>query len=395
MKILKQYNETYFLVDDSIQETFLPPLTNQLPSTTGSNQIRCYLPKMALIIQIFIFLVLLAVNTIASDTMAAGVTVHAFSADTMPVTVQRLGDLLIHKELRAPATVISANRAVIKSEITALIKDIPVDVGHTVREGKTLVILNSDNNRLMLEQSEASLAALRAQIVQAKYRLDKAQKLLEKNFISDDKFLERKTDLAVLEANHQKEKVLVSIQALALSRTNIKAPFDAEVVHRQAQIGSYAMPGTALMTIVQTDEREIDVEIDPRYAMQLPTVSDLLFISQGEKWPVEFSRLSNVIETNTRILRARFKFASEPAPIGLTGELLWNEASGLIPVTHIIQRGTSLGVFVVNSNKANFIPLPGAQEGRPGFINLSPDTLIVVRGQARLQDGDSVSISHK
>jgi RND family efflux transporter MFP subunit len=350
---------------------------------------------MALSIQIFIFLVLVAVNTIASDTMASPVTVHAFAADTMPVTVQRLGDLLIHKELRAPATVISANRAVIKSEITALIKDVPVDVGHTVRKGKTLVILDSNNNRLMLAQSEASLAALKAQIVQAKYRFDKAQKLLEKNFISDDEFLERKTDLAVLEANHEEQKIFVSIQALALSRTNIKAPFDAAVVDRQAQIGSYAMPGTALMTIVQTDEREIDVEIDPRYAVQLPTVSDLLFISQGRKWPVEFSRLSNVIETNTRILRARFKFASEPAPIGLTGELVWNEASGLMPVTQIIQRGTSLGVFVVNSNKANFIPLPGAQEGRPAFINLSPDTLIVVRGQARLQDGDSVSISHK
>ena len=336
---------------------------------------------MVLRIQTFIILALVAVSTIASDAV--------------PVTVQRLGDLLIDKELRAPATVISANRAVVKSEVTALIKDVPVDVGDTVRKGKTLVILDSDNNRLMLAQSEARLAAFKAQIAQAKYRLDKAQELLEKDFISDDELLARETDLAVLEANHQEQQVLVSIQELALSRTNIKAPFDAAVVDRQAQIGSYAMPGTALMTIVQTDEREIDVEIDPRYAVQLPTVSDLLFVSQGREWSVALSRLSNVIETNTRILRARFKFASEPAPIGLTGELVWNDASGLMPVAQIIQRGTSLGVFVVNSNKAHFVPLPGAQEGRPVLIDLSPDTLIVVRGQARLQDGDSVSISHK
>ena len=336
---------------------------------------------MVLRIQTFIILALVAVSTIASDAV--------------PVTVQRLGDLLIDKELRAPATVISANRAVVKSEVTALIKDVPVDVGDTVRKGKTLVILDSDNNRLMLAQSEARLAAFKAQIAQAKYRLDKAQELLEKDFISDDELLARETDLAVLEANHQEQQALVSIQELALSRTNIKAPFDAAVVDRQAQIGSYAMPGTALMTIVQTDEREIDVEIDPRYAVQLPTVSDLLFVSQGREWSVALSRLSNVIETNTRILRARFKFASEPAPIGLTGELVWNDASGLMPVAQIIQRGTSLGVFVVNSNKAHFVPLPGAQEGRPVLIDLSPDTLIVVRGQARLQDGDSVSISHK
>ena len=351
---------------------------------------------MALRIQTFIILILVAINTIiVFDIMAAPVTVHTFSADTIPVTVKRLDDLLIHKKLRAPATVISLNRAIIRSEVTALIKAVPIDVGDTVRKGQTLVILDSDNNRLMLDQSEARLTALKAQIVQAKQRLDKAQELLEKDFISDDELLARETDLAVLEANHQEQKTLVKIQELALSRTNIKAPFDAAVVDRQAQIGSYAMPGTALMTIVQTDKREIDVEVDPRYAVQLPTVSGLFFISQGRQWPVKFSRVSNVIETNTRILRARFKFANEPASIGLTGELVWNESSGFMPAAQIIQRGTSLGVFIINSNKANFIPLPDAQEGRPALIDLSPDTLIVVRGQARLQDGDSVSISHK
>ena len=170
--------------------------------------------------------------------------------------------------------------------MTALIKDVPVDVGDTLRKGDTLVILDDDNNRLMLAQAKARLAALKAQIARAIYRLNKAEELLEKNFISDDELLERQTDLAVLEANHQEQEVLVSIQDLALSRTSIKAPFDAAVVQRQAQVGSYAMPGTALMTIVQTDGREIDAEIDPRYAVHLPAVSELRFVSQGREWHV-------------------------------------------------------------------------------------------------------------
>lgn len=319
----------------------------------------------------------------------------AIAADPVPVTVQRLGDLLIDKELRAPATVISANRAVVTSEVTALIKDVPVDVGDTLRKGDTLVILDDDNNRLMLAQAKARLAALKAQIAQAKYRLNKAEELLEKNFVSDDELLARQTDLAVFEASHQEQEVFINIQELALSRTRIKAPFDAAVVDRQAQVGSYAMPGTALMTIVQTDGREIDAEIDPRYAVHLPAVSDLRFVSQGREWHVQLSRLSSVIETDTRILRARLKFAGDPAPIGLTGELVWNEATGLVPVAQIVQRGTVLGVFVANSDTVRFVPIPGAQEGRPALVDLSPDTLIVVRGQARLQDGDAVSISRE
>ena len=92
----------------------------------------------------------------------------ALAADPVPVTVQRLGDLLIDKELRAPATVISANRALVTSEVSALIVDVPVDVGDTIREGETLVVLDDNNNRLMLAQAKARLVALKAQIAQAR-----------------------------------------------------------------------------------------------------------------------------------------------------------------------------------------------------------------------------------
>lgn len=315
------------------------------------------------------------------------------AADPVPVTVQRLGDLLVDKELRAPATVISANRALVTSEVSALIKDVPVDVGDTVAKGETLVVLDDDNNRLMLTQAKARLAALKAQIAQAKHRLDKAEELLEKNFVSDDELLARQTDLAVLEANHEEQEVLIRIQDLALSRTTIKSPFDAAVVERQAQVGSYAMRGTVLMTIVQTDGREIDAEIDPRYAVALPAVSDLRFVSQGSEWRVQLARLSSVIEMDTRILRARFKFIEDPAPIGLTGELVWTEATGLVPVPLIVQRAGELGVFVANTDTAQFIAVPGAQEGRPTKVNLPPETRIVVTGHVRLQDGDSLQIA--
>jgi RND family efflux transporter MFP subunit len=330
-----------------------------------------------------------------SCLVLALLTRSVLAADPVAVTVMPLGDLLVDRELRAPATVISANRALVTSEVSALIQEVPGDVGDTIRKGETLVVLDDDNNRLMLAQARARLAALEAQIAQAQHRLDKAEELLEKDFVSDDELLARQTDLAVLKANQKEQEVLVRIQGLALSRTVIKAPFDAAIVERQAQVGSYAMPGTALMTIVQTDGREIDAEIDPRYAVALPTVSDLRFVSQGREWRVELSRLSSVIETDTRILRARLKFADDAAPIGLTGELVWNEATGLVPVAQIVQRGDALGIFVARSDTANFVPIPGAQEGRPAPVDLSPDALIVVRGQVRLQDGDIVSISRE
>ncbi|MDH5500513.1 MAG: hypothetical protein OEY72_05350, partial [Gammaproteobacteria bacterium] len=47
----------------------------------------------------------------------------ASAADPIPVSVQRLSEVLVDREVRAPASVISANRAIVTSEVSALIKE--------------------------------------------------------------------------------------------------------------------------------------------------------------------------------------------------------------------------------------------------------------------------------
>lgn len=314
-------------------------------------------------------------------------------AEAIPVSVEQLGELRMERELRAPATVLSANRSVVTSEVTALIEAVLADVGASVKMGATLIRLDNDNASLALAQARASLKALDAQIDQAQWRLTQAEDLLSKSFISDDELVGRKTDVAVLQANRQSQVVAVKIAELALARTRIRAPFDATVVQRQAQVGNFAQPGTQLLTLVQTDQRELDAEIDPRYAAGLKTVTDLRFVSLGQQFPVKLSRLSDVIETNTRKLRARFSFTENVAPIGSSGELAWTEISGVVPVTLIVQRGSAFGVFAARDGKAAFIKIPEAQEGRPAVLDLPDDTLIVSRGQVRLQDGDDLLIT--
>jgi len=311
-------------------------------------------------------------------------------AQPVPVAVERLGNLRVERELRAPASVLSANRTVVTSEVTALIKAVLADVGASVKKGAILVRLDSDNASLALAQARAQLEALDAQIVQAKWRLEQAEDLLARNFMSDDELVGRQTDLAVLQANRHGQQVAIQVAELALARTNIRAPFDATVVQRQAQVGNFAQPGTQLFTLVQTHAREVDAELDPRYSTGLASVLNLRYVSFGREYPIELLRLSNVIEKDTRKLRARFSFKDDTAPIGSSGEIAWTEISGVVPVTLIVQRGSAFGVFVAQNGKAAFLEIPGAQEGRPAVLNLPDDTLIVSRGHVRLQDGDDL-----
>jgi multidrug efflux system membrane fusion protein len=311
----------------------------------------------------------------------------------VPVSARPVQDLLVDSERRAPATVVSANRAAITSQVSAIISAVHRDVGADVAKGELLIELDAANARNNLAQAKANLAAIDAQIVEAKSRLAKAEDLLEKNFISDEELISRRANLAVLEANRVGALAAIDQAQLDLERTRITAPFDAAIIERQAQVGSFAQPGSPLITLVQTDRREIDVELDPRYSAKLPQVSNLTYVSQGQEWAVEVLRVSSVVDISTRVVRARLAFVDEQAPIGSSGQLVWVESSGRLPVDLVVQRNDELGVFVVDGNKARFVVLPNAQAGRPVDVDLPQDTLVVSRGQGRLQDGDTLQVT--
>jgi RND family efflux transporter MFP subunit len=317
----------------------------------------------------------------------------AQSTPTIPVSARPVQELLVDSERRAPATVVSANQAVITSEVSAIVAAVHRDVGADVSKGDLLIELDAANARTTLTQAEANLAAVEAQIVEAKSRLSKAEELLEKNFISDEELISRRAALKVFEANREGAQAAIARARLDLQRTRITAPYDAAVIERQAQVGSFAQPGSPLITLVQTDSREVEAELDPRYAVNVPKVSDLRYVSQGRSWQVEVLRVSAVIDTSARVVRARLRFVGDAAPIGSIGQLVWIESSGRLPVELVVQRAGQLGIFTVNNKRASFVALPNAQAGRPVDVNLPPDTLVVSRGQGRLQDGDALQVS--
>ena len=333
-------------------------------------------------------------RNIAAIFLLAG-TSAALAQDALPVVVQPLGEVLVDLEIRAPATVVSINEALVTSQLTALIDEVAADVGEDVARGDLLLRLDDADARLSLAQAEADLAAIDAQIDEAEQRLARAEELLEKNFISDDELDNRRTAVVVLKANRKRQQVAVDRARLDLARTEIRAPYDATVVARQAQVGGLATPGSPLLTIVQSSHPEVDAEIDPQGTASLYEAGDLRFESRGRAWPVSLARLTDVIESDTRKQRGRFRFLDDVARIGASGHVVWTDASALVPVNLIVQRGQALGVFTAEAGRARFVPLPEAQEGRPAPADLAPGTLIVSRGHVRLQDGDTLKITRE
>ncbi len=317
----------------------------------------------------------------------------ATGQSAIPVTVQSLDQLVVERQLQAPAEVFTANRAQIAAEVDAVIADIVVDVGQQVQRDQPLMVLDARDYQLALDQANANLASNQARTEQAQVRLKRAQELSDNKYIAADDLLARETDVVVLRAERQALLVAKRRAERDVAKCIINAPFDGVVTSRQAQVGSFVQRGAGLLTLVQTSASEVNAEVPAGLAATLPNAAQLDFVTDQASYPLALSRVSPVIETAQRIQPARLTFVDQVAPIGSSGQLQWSLSDDLIPSDLIVNRQQQLGVFVAEGTQARFVALPQAQEGRPVPVSLPLETQIIVGGRERLQDGASIAVT--
>ena len=312
---------------------------------------------------------------------------------TIAVTANPLDDLLVAPESRAVATVLPANRSRLAAQVGAVVESIHVEVGEAVARDQLLVTLEDRDYQQALRRARAGLAAVEARIAQAELRLKRARELSRNRHISEDDLLARETDLAVLEAERNAQAVAVDEASINLERTRIRAPFDGEVVDREAQVGAYVLPGSSLLTVVQTDRSEVEAELATGQAESLRDAEAPVFVSDGREWPVVLARMGSVVDPSQRIRVARLTFPGPAAPVGSSGELRWRAAKARLPADLMVRREGEIGIFVVEAGTARFVPLPDAQEGRPADVDLPGDLLVIVGGRNRVNGGDPVTVA--
>jgi len=308
------------------------------------------------------------------------------------VRAQKLSEVLVDFDRRAPAEVLALNDSTIAAEVSAVVLSVNADVGQAVNAGDLLLELDPVDYQLNLKQAEANLASSEARLSQASAKLKRARTLGDKQYISADELLERETDVMVSNAQIQANEVAVSIARRNLEKCALTAPFDGVVRQRMAQVGNFVRNGDPLIAVTQIDQFELDAEIPDGQADEIRNADFIRFESRGKGWPLELLRLSPVINSQGRTRQARFAFTDDAPAVGRSGELVWRVGEGMLPSNLISRRNGALGVFVLDADKARFVPLPGAQEGRPASVDLPVSSRVITLGRERLQDGASVTV---
>lgn len=313
------------------------------------------------------------------------------AAPPAPVKSRPLSEVAIHLQREAPAQVVSLNLARLSSQLAARIDSIPVEPGQRIAKGAVVARLDCVDTKIAAQRAEATVESSQARLKLAQHQLQRSSELAAQNFISSDALDTKKTEVAVVAADLKLNAAARTAARREVSKCTLRSPFPAIVEARLAQVGEWASPGTPVVQLWDTSRMQLSAQVQPTDADQL-TKADKMFVSQGREYAVKLLRVSPALNLAARTREARFSFGkSAPAP-GSNGVLRWRDPRAFIPADYLLKRRGVLGVFVANGSRARFVPVPGAQEGRPALAPALTDTTrIITDGRFALQDGMAIS----
>lgn len=296
-----------------------------------------------------------------------------------------LREIAVFPERSAQAQVVSLNESKIAAELSARIVKLAVEPGQRIDRGTLIAQLDCRDYDLAVERAQAATKASEARARLADLQHARALKLATEGFISKDGM-----DIRGAERDTAGADVAVNTAALntvraAQARCVVRAPFPSIVLERLAQEGEIALPGTPLVSLLDSSRIEVRAEVQEADVAGLRTARQITFVNADTRYPLRLLRLSPARLKASRLAEARLRFTAAAAAPGSSARVIWASPDMHVPAELLARRQGRLGVFVATDKTARFHPLPNAQEGRPAKAEgLSADSRIVVRGMGEL-----------
>jgi RND family efflux transporter MFP subunit len=183
--------------------------------------------------------------------------------------------------LNASGYVVAQRKAAVSSKITGRLVYLGVEEGSRVRKGEIVARLENEDAVAARNRASANVNAAKASLEQAVAELDDAvlnlsrmQKLSEKGSVAKSEYDAADTRLKRAKASVSAQKAAISAGEAALKETevvleysNMRAPFDAVVLTKNADIGDIVTPlgaaANAKAAVVDiADMESLQVEVD-------------------------------------------------------------------------------------------------------------------------------------
>ncbi|MFB3883713.1 MAG: efflux RND transporter periplasmic adaptor subunit [Thermodesulfobacteriota bacterium] len=362
--------------------------------------------------------------------------VNGFLTPAIPVEVASVSQVYPSQtisQLNASGYVVAQRKAAVASKVTGRLVSLMVEEGSRVKEGQVIARLENEDAVAARDQAEANLKVARANLKGAQAELEEAsrtfhrdEQLLAKGVISraqydtsEARFLRAQASVAAAEASVKASTAALQAAEVGLEYTLIRAPFDAVVLTKNADVGDIITPlgaaanaKAAVVTIADLTSLQVEADVSETNLglvrvgqpcdIQLDALPDFHFRGVVHTIVPTVDRAKATIMVKVRFLdqdprilpemRAKVAFLSRP--------LKPDEEKPRKAVIRsaIIDRGGRKTVFLVQEKRTVETPVTtGEQFGEMIEVleGIEAGDRVVANPPKRLKDGSRIKVTEK
>jgi len=361
---------------------------------------------------------------------------NGFIAPAIPVEVATVSQVYPSQtlsQLNASGYVVAQRKAAVASKITGRLIELNVEEGSRVKKGQVVARLENEDALAARDQAEANLKVSRANLDEVKAQLEESTKTFDRykqlvagGYIAradydtaEARYLRAQAAVAAAEASIKASAAALQSTNVALEYSLIRAPFDAVVLTKNADIGDIVTPlgaaANAKASVVTiADLKSLQVEADV-------SETNLGLIKGGQPCEIQLDALPDssfrgvvhtivptidrskatvmvkvrFVENDPRILpemRAKVSFLSRPIREGE------EQPRTVINPSALVTNGDKKTVFVVKGDTVTKAPITvGPLLGdRIEMLNgVQAGDRVVINPNKRLRDGSRIKILEK
>ena len=179
------------------------------------------------------------------------------------------------------------------AEVSGSVKSLSTafETGKLVKKGEVLAKLEDTQYQQAVAQAKSDLADAQLELLEEQRTGEQARLEWQRSGMKGDPsspLVLREPQLAAAKAAVENAKYSLKKAEEDLQKTVIKAPFDALVVDRDIQPGSYVQTGGTLATLYSTAKVEIEIPLSAKQWDSLPDMSNAQLTGQSKgQWQVQ------------------------------------------------------------------------------------------------------------
>jgi RND family efflux transporter MFP subunit len=284
--------------------------------------------------------------------------------------------------------------------------------GDRVSKGAVLVRMRSTEYENRVRQARALAAAAEALALKAKLDFDRATRLYGSDSMTKSDFDAAQAQNDSTQSELRAALAQTSEAELALADTSVVAPFDADIVKKTVELGSFAGPGDPVLTLSRTDLVKIVIGVPDTTVRSIKLgqpVEVTVDAFHDRTFQARISRMASAADSRTRNFEVEVGVPNRDHMLkaGMIGSLQLamaesnrQPAAVTVPLSSIVQADQGrYGVFVVAASSAG--PVATLRRVEIGTVvgteisvvsGLGPDDEVITTGANLLKDGQSVEV---